>query len=75
MHVHTVLPNTFTDHEIKKKLKVLLQGEPMLEIFKNQETVHPSPKRIIWTSIDCGDLPEDWVNANISKVRKKGDVH
>ena len=47
----------------------------MLEIFKNQETVHPSPKRIIWTSIDCGDLPEDWVNANVSIVLRKGDVH
>ena len=47
----------------------------MLEIFKNQETVHHSPKRIIWTSIDRGDLPEDWVNANVSIVCKKGDVH
>ena len=35
----------------------------------------PGLSAIFQKSIDCGDLPEDWVNANISPVFKKGDVH
>ena len=32
-------------------------------------------KAIFQLSIDTGELPEDWTNANISPVFKKGDVH
>ena len=30
---------------------------------------------IFQTSIDSGTLPEDWVNANVAPIYKKGDVH
>ena len=45
-------------------------------ILKNcASQVAPGLSAIFQKSIDCGDLPEDWVNANISPVFKKGDVH
>ena len=45
-------------------------------ILKNcASQLAPGLSAIFQKSIDCGDLPEDWVNANISPVFKKGDVH
>ena len=31
--------------------------------------------KIFQKSIDCGELPDDWLNANVAPVYKKGDVH
>ena len=45
-------------------------------ILKNcASQLAPGFSAIFQNSIDCGDLPEVWVNANISPVFKKGDVH
>ena len=35
----------------------------------------PTLRNIFQCSIDSGKLPPDWLNANISPVYKKGDVH
>ena len=35
----------------------------------------PALTNILQRSIDCGKLPSDWLNANVSPVYKKGDVH
>ena len=41
-------------------------------ILKNcASQLAPGLSAIFQKSIDCGDLPEDWVNANISPVFKK----
>jgi hypothetical protein len=37
--------------------------------------IAPSLTVIFQKSIDTGTLPEDWLNANISCVYKKGDKH
>ena len=37
--------------------------------------IAPSLTVIFQTSIDTGTLPEDWINANISCVYKKGNKH
>jgi hypothetical protein len=31
--------------------------------------------KIFQKSIDCGELPGDWLNANVAPVYKMGDVH
>jgi hypothetical protein len=31
--------------------------------------------KIFQKSIDCGELTDDWLNANVAPVYKKGDVH
>ena len=44
-------------------------------ILKNCDShLAPGLSAIFQKLIDCGDLPEDWLNANISPVFKKGDV-
>ena len=35
----------------------------------------PAMATIFQASIDTGKLPDDWLNANIAPVNKKGDVH
>ena len=35
----------------------------------------PALTNIFQRSIDCGKLPSDWLNANVSPGYKKGDVH
>ena len=35
----------------------------------------PALTNIFQRSIDCGKLPSDWLNASVSPVYKKGDVH
>ena len=37
--------------------------------------IAPGLSAIFQCSIDSGELPDDWVNANISPIYKKGDVH
>ena len=45
-------------------------------ILKNcAKQLAPGLRTIFQHSIDSGDLPDDWINANISPVFKKGDVH
>ena len=35
----------------------------------------PGLSAIFQCSTDSGELPGDWVNANVSLIYKKGDVH
>jgi hypothetical protein len=35
----------------------------------------PGMTKIFQKSIDCGELPDDWLNANVAPVYNKGDVH
>jgi hypothetical protein len=35
----------------------------------------PILQKIFQVSIDTGDLPKDWRDANISSILKKGDKH
>jgi len=35
----------------------------------------PGIRQIFQTSVDSGELPSDWVNANVTPVFKSGDVH
>ena len=45
-------------------------------ILKNcASQLAPGLSAIFQKSVDSGELPEDWVNANASPVFKKGDVH
>ena len=45
-------------------------------ILKNcAQQLAPGLLAIFQKSVDNGELPEDWVNANVSPVFKKGDVH
>ena len=37
--------------------------------------IAPALTAIFQRSVDSGKLPSDWLNANISPVHKKGDVH
>ena len=39
------------------------------------KTLAPGMTKIFQKSIDCGELPDDWLNANVAPVYKKGDVH
>ena len=45
----------------------------MLKICASQ--LAPTLTNIFQCSIDCGKLPPDWLNVNVSPVYKKGDVH
>ena len=45
-------------------------------ILKNcASQLAPGLSAIFQKSIDCGDLPEDWLNAKLLPVFKKGNVH
>ena len=45
-------------------------------ILKNcAKQLAPGLSAIFQSSVNSGELPPDWVNANISPVFKKGDVH
>lgn len=39
------------------------------------KTLAPGMTKIFQKSIDCGELPDDWLSANVAPVYKKGDVH
>jgi hypothetical protein len=39
------------------------------------KTLAPGMTKIFQKSIDCSELPDDWLNANVAPVYKKGDVH
>ena len=39
------------------------------------KTLAPGMTKIFQESIDCGELPDDWLNANVAPVYTKGNVH
>ena len=39
------------------------------------KTLAPGMTKIFQKSIDCSELPDDWLSANVAPVYKKGDVH
>ena len=39
------------------------------------KSLAPGMTKIFQKSIDCGELPDDWLNANATPVYKKGDAH
>jgi hypothetical protein len=39
------------------------------------KTLAPGMTKILQKSIEYGELPDDWLNANVAPVYKKGDVH
>jgi hypothetical protein len=48
---------------------------PIIVLKTCAKTLAPGMTKIFQKSIDYGELPDDWLNANVAPVYKKGDVH
>ena len=72
-----ISPLHITTNGVEKLLRGIntakAQAPDMLKTCASQ--LAPALTNIFQRPIDCGKLPSDWLNANVSLVYKKGDVH
>jgi hypothetical protein len=62
IRIHIAKKNRQHNGQVKKCKRSAVQLTPILQ-------------KIFQVSIDTGDLPKDWRDANISSIFKKGDKH
>ena len=79
---HKLPDLTIKTEGVEKLLKNIVTSKasgpdniPNIILKKCAVQLAPGLRTIFQLSVDSGTLPKDWLNANVSLVFKKGDVH